>query len=72
MIRDPSDGSVREPKKADIGMPTSGLAPLEKDHTNEAARLKASREWLEDYHKRRGGQNELVRRNHQSELPSTR
>ena len=52
MIRDPSDGTVREPKKPDIGIPTSGLAPPDKDQANEAARLKRSREWLEEYHRR--------------------
>lgn len=56
MIRDPSDGSVREPKKPDLGMPTSGLAPIDKDQANEAARLKRSREWLEEYYKRRGAE----------------
>ncbi|BBB99385.1 hypothetical protein [Bradyrhizobium elkanii] len=56
MIRDPSDGTVREPKKPDIGIPTSGLAPPDKDQINEAARLKRSREWLEEYYKRRGAE----------------
>lgn len=49
MIRDPSDGTVREPKKPDIGIPTSGLALPDKDQINEAARLKRSREWLENW-----------------------
>ena len=53
MIRDPSDGSVREPKKPDLGIPTSGLAPIDKDQANEAARLKRLREWLEEYRMRK-------------------
>jgi hypothetical protein len=56
MIRDPSDGSVREPKReerrtenptwARAAQPQSGLPPLE---SNDAARLKRSREQLENY-----------------------
>ncbi|GEC56795.1 hypothetical protein BEL01nite_58380 [Bradyrhizobium elkanii] len=66
MIRDPSDGSVKTPEEIspdanDINAVsakrrskeiTSGLAPIDKDHANEAARLKRSREWLEEYQKR--------------------
>lgn len=66
MIRDPSDGSVREKpvdEKASLeaamddkakrikdlmSSTTSGLAPLDKDQ-NDAARLKRSREQLENY-----------------------
>jgi hypothetical protein len=66
MIRDPSDGSVRTPEPRASGrqsgsvplkpaMP-SGLAPPDKDQANEAARLKRSREWLEEYYKRRGAE----------------
>lgn len=61
MIRDPSDGSVRAPKEITLqvneindlivekpsGEITSGLAP---DHSNRAARLQKSREWLRNYH----------------------
>jgi hypothetical protein len=63
MIRDPSDGSVREhrqeplksndvsPKKAsfDTGLPTGSQKP------KNIARLEASRAWLKDYHARKAG-----------------
>jgi len=64
MIRDPSDGSVREERRAEkpsgaraVHIPTSepgmtsGLAP---DNSNRAERLKTSREWLKDYHEQKG------------------
>lgn len=68
MIRDPSDGSIKTPEevsptaneinaviaKTRSKEITSGLAPLDKDHANEAAKLKRSREWIVEYHKRRG------------------
>jgi hypothetical protein len=52
MIRDPSDGSVREKPMpgSDTGM-TSGL-PIDKLKAEEMARLEQSREWLQDYHQR--------------------
>lgn len=67
MIRDPSDGSVKTPEeispkanqinavnaKRRSNEITSGLAPIDKDHANEAARLKRSREWLEEYRRRK-------------------
>lgn len=59
MIRDPSDGSVKE--KPDIGIPrserpvletaTSGL-PISKAKAEYLARLEQSREWLQNYHQR--------------------
>lgn len=49
MIRDPSDGSVREPPKAEVGIPTS--QPVKP--TKEQLRLQRSREWLRDYHDRK-------------------
>jgi len=58
MIRDPSDGSVREPlppasgsnpgSAPRKGAMTTGLPPLDKDQ-NDASRLKRSREQLENY-----------------------
>jgi len=58
MIRDPSDGSVRDVPSKTVReqpgtapsrlSPQSGLAPLDKDQ-NDAARLKRSREQLENY-----------------------
>jgi len=60
MIRDPSDGSVREKSVvgnfpitddgSDLSRPTTALAPAPKDE-KEAARLNKSREWLREYHK---------------------
>lgn len=65
MIRDPSDGSVREPEahpggaQVDLApakpVMTSGL-PTGSQKPKNIARLEASREWLKDYHaKRKGG-----------------
>lgn len=46
MIRDPSDGSVKEKPK----MPVSGLAPAQTpEQLAEVARLQRSREWLAKY-----------------------
>lgn len=59
MIRDPSDGSVRE--ESDIGIPTSkpitgqnpamtsGL-PLESTKAESKEKLEKSRAWLKSYH----------------------
>jgi len=74
MIRDPSDGSVREtvkhrpeplkskevsPESDVLSTAASGLAP---DHSNRADRLKKSRNWLQNYHQEkshaRRGNNE--------------
>jgi hypothetical protein len=59
MIRDPSDGSVREKPvvgipvtKPDIAMPTSGLRAGSTKPEN-IERLEKSREWLRDYLKDR-------------------
>jgi hypothetical protein len=59
MIRDPSDGSVREKpvvrKSLTTEVPgpepaiTSALPPLPKD-AKESARLIKSREWIKNYH----------------------
>ena len=66
MIRDPSDGSVREkrevdhqPKPLETGpyapescvLITTALAPAPKDE-KEAARLEKARHWLKIYHER--------------------
>jgi hypothetical protein len=61
MIRDPSDGSVKEPQKPEVGIPatkseagpildttTSGL-PTGSSKPENIARLEKSREWLRDY-----------------------
>jgi hypothetical protein len=67
MIRDPSDGTVREPKPGSSGaMPgsepgktgsaletgTSGL-PTDKIDAKRAAQLEKSREWLKNYFHRK-------------------
>lgn len=53
MIRDPSDGSVREPRKPQV----SGLpSPESPEKREERQRIEKSREWLKDYHARRSGQ----------------
>lgn len=49
MIRDPSDGSVREPRKIEM---TSALAPS-KDESKRAEQLQRSREWLRNYLERK-------------------
>lgn len=59
MIRDPSDGSVREKREVDIGIPTSetpapqpgitsGLPPITKN-ADQLARLEKAREWLKNH-----------------------
>lgn len=50
MIRDPSDGTVRA--KPVIEAETSGLA-TDKLKTDEIERLKASREWMKNWHHRK-------------------
>lgn len=47
MIRDPSDGSVREPRKPMV----SGMPEPDQHAKDELERLNKSREWLKDYHK---------------------
>lgn len=46
MIRDPSDGSVREKPVLQTG--TTGL-PVTKEQAQELARLERSRQWLSQY-----------------------
>jgi hypothetical protein len=48
MIRDPSDGSIKEPRKAELETTTSGL-PMTKEKSDELARLEKSRDWLKRY-----------------------
>lgn len=56
MIRDPSDGSVRETPKADIGIPTSKPTPgpdtgiRQPTRSDAVERLEKWRKWLADYH----------------------
>lgn len=45
VVRDPSDGSVKERPKPD----TSGLREIERQKAGEIARLEKSREWLKDW-----------------------
>ena len=54
MIRDPSDGSVREKRKIEV----SGLAGPTKEQKDEWKRLEMSREWLKDYQARKASQHE--------------
>ena len=73
MIRDPSDGSVRE-KPSEAGIPVSkpiasGLREASPKDKYQA-RLQASREWLKDYHHRKEVTNDVVRSGNESELPS--
>lgn len=52
MIRDPSDGSVRE--KPVVDATTTGLAPaITKEEKTELKRLESSREWLKEYQSRK-------------------
>jgi hypothetical protein len=57
MIRDPSDGSVREPNRCEkpifdekpvLGTGASGLPPTTTNAT-QLARLERDREWLKNY-----------------------
>jgi hypothetical protein len=53
MIRDPSDGSVKE--KPVVGnFPTTEISglPMTRDKAEYLARLELSREWLQNYHQR--------------------
>jgi hypothetical protein len=50
MIRDPSDGSVKEPPKREI----SGL-PITKQKQEDFERLEKSRAWLKKYYEDRRG-----------------
>ena len=52
MIRDPSDGSVKEPKKVDVALPDSSLAPSKVDAA-ERAKLEKARDWLKDWHRKK-------------------
>ena len=48
MIRNPSDGSVREPRKPE----EPGLPPVQDPASlKEAERLQRARDWLVEYHK---------------------
>lgn len=49
MIRDPSDGSVRDKPKVNPVLPVSKPVP-----TKEQVRLERSRCWLKDYQQRKG------------------
>lgn len=57
MIRDPSDGTVREKPKAEVGIPTSIVSkPSGPDtglrqptRTDAQERLEKSRQWLKSY-----------------------
>lgn len=49
MIRDPSDGLVRERRKFEVS-----ALPENPEQKERAARLQASREWLKDYLERKG------------------
>lgn len=49
MIRDPSDGSVKEKREFE-----SSLAPAENKNDDEAKRLERAREWLRDWKSRNG------------------
>lgn len=72
MIRDPSDGTVREPAikpaKSEVGIPaskavietgTSGLA-TDRLKADELARLEKSRDWLKEWFNRRAEQTETL------------
>ena len=50
MIRDPSDGSVKEPPKPVIEPGTSGLPKHKREELN---RLNESREWMKTYFQRK-------------------
>ncbi len=50
MIRDPSDGSVREKPVLDTA--TTGLA-VTKEQKSELVRLESSRAWLKEYQSRK-------------------
>lgn len=45
MIRDPSDGTVKEKPKPDL----SGLPKMDSEKQDELERLEKSREWLKDW-----------------------
>jgi hypothetical protein len=52
MIRDPSDGTVKEKQERSVlSSPASGL-PITKGNADEIARLEKSREWLKTYMER--------------------
>jgi hypothetical protein len=83
MIRDPSDGSVREEITPDANKindlirdsvpkgisPDTGIRQPTRSDAQE--RLERSREWLKNYHASKHGENsdDLVCRDHESELP---
>jgi hypothetical protein len=70
MIRDPSDGSVREAPKAEVAKVRSRATPepdtgvRQPTKTDAMMRLEFSREWLKNYHAKKearhadGGSNE--------------
>jgi hypothetical protein len=49
MIRDPSDGSIHEPKKVEID---SGLS-MPKEKTDEIKRLEYWREWMKEWNRKK-------------------
>jgi len=63
MIRDPSDGSVREARTQaplakpepdfPVGQIATGLPMLSREQLDEASRLERSREWLKHYRSNR-------------------
>jgi hypothetical protein len=72
MIRDPSDGTVREAPKVDVGIPRSTPGPdtgiRQPTRTDAQVRLERSREWLKDYHERNAAH---ARGNDGKELPTS-
>jgi hypothetical protein len=55
MIRDPSDGSVKEAPQSETfcsetKVPESSISGLTKAQADELERLNKSREWLKEYH----------------------
>ena len=52
MIRDPSDGTVKEKPKVESALPNSSLAS-ERVDAAEMAKLERAREWLADWHRKK-------------------
>ena len=61
MIRDPSDGSVREAPKPEIqtSKPVPDTGIRQPTRTDAQERLEKSREWLKAYHERKAVSQEL-------------
>jgi hypothetical protein len=49
MIRDPSDGSIRDASKPEVGIP----ATKPPEPTKDQLRMERSRQWLREYHARK-------------------